>query len=303
MNKADLAARLQEVCREQVLEDAPMSAYTTWRIGGPADIMAFPGSCKELAGVLSILTEAGIAPVTIGNGSNLLIGDKGIRGVVLKLSGEFAASSWRELQVTAGAAMLLGTVALEAAERGAAGLEFARGIPGSIGGAIRMNAGAYGHNLSDHVTAVTVMDNSGETRSIPKEELEFAYRDSSLFRMEGIVTDITLSLTAGDRDEIMAKMKEYQHKRGISQPLEYPSCGSVFRNPPNDHAGRLVELCGLRGLKVGGAMVSPKHGNFIINVGGATAADVRELMEQVQSGVYQYSGTELIPEVKFLGEF
>ncbi len=303
MDKAAVAGDLQKLVKAKVLTDVPMSSYTTWKIGGPADIMVFPGTEDELAAVLHCLSENQIPWFVIGNGSNLLVGDRGVRGVVIKLSDRFSAASWRELEVQAGAGMLLGTLALEAAERGAAGLEFARGIPGSVGGAIRMNAGAYGHNLSDFVTEVTLIDRLGKKQTIPRDELEFAYRDSSLFRMDAVVVRVGLKLLPGERDGIMMQMKEYQRKRGLSQPLEFPSCGSVFRNPANDHAGRLVELSGLRGLQIGGAAVSTKHGNFIVNMGGATAADVRELIEQVQEQVYDYAGIKLEPEVKFVGEF
>lgn len=303
MNKAALAADLQALLKEPVIIDAPMSKHTTWRIGGPADIMVFPTCTEELSAILPLLKGQGINWLVIGNGSNLLVADKGIPGVVIKMGENFASSQWRGLEVKASSGMLLATLALEAAERGAAGIEFARGIPGSVGGAVRMNAGAYGSNIGNYVTKVEVVDYDGHTLALSGPELNFSYRDSSLFGLDAVVAYVHLQLVAGNREDIMAKMKEYQQKRFLSQPLEYPSCGSVFRNPANDHAGRLVEMAGLRGLKIGNAQVSPKHGNFIINLGSATAQNVRELIAEVQQRVYEYSGIHLEPEVKMVGEF
>ncbi|MBQ1502198.1 MAG: UDP-N-acetylmuramate dehydrogenase [Firmicutes bacterium] len=303
MDKEGLIAGLQSVLKEKVLVNEPMSAHTTWKIGGPADIFVLPGNERELASVLALAERHDVPWLVVGNGSNLLVGDKGVRGIVIKLADSFSTAVWKGLDVQAGAGMLLGTLALEAAERSAAGLEFARGIPGSLGGAIRMNAGAYGYSLSDLVTDVTVVDMQGNVSAIPRSELTFDYRESSLFRMEAVVTRVGLRLQPGDREDIMQRMKEYQRKRGHAQPLEFPSCGSVFRNPPNDHAGHLVEMCGLKGTRIGNAQVSPKHGNFIVNLGGASAADVRELIEQIQKGVCDYTGVQLEPEVRFIGEF
>ena len=303
MDKAAVAADLQTLLKQPVIIDSPMSKHTTWKIGGPADIMVFPTCEEELCALLPRLKEQGISWLVIGNGSNLLVADKGIRGVVIKMGENFADSQWRGLTVKASAGMLLASLALEAAERGAAGIEFARGIPGSVGGAVRMNAGAYGSNIGNYVIKVEGVDYDGHRLSLSGSELNFSYRDSSLFGLDAVVTYIYLQLLEGKRDEIMEKMKEYQQKRFLAQPLEYPSCGSVFRNPANDHAGRLVEMAGLRGLRIGNAQVSPKHGNFIINLGGATAQDVRELISEVQQQVYEYSGVRLEPEVKMVGDF
>ena len=303
MNKAAVAADLQTLLKQPVIIDSPMSKHTTWKIGGPADIMVFPTCEEELCALLPRLKEQNISWLVIGNGSNLLVADKGIRGVVIKMGENFASSQWRGLAVKASAGMLLASLALEAAERGATGIEFARGIPGSVGGAVRMNAGAYGSNIGNYVTKVEGVDYDGHRLSLSGSEINFSYRDSSLFGLDAVVTYIYLQLLEGKREEIMEKMKEYQQKRFLAQPLEYPSCGSVFRNPANDHAGRLVEMAGLRGLRIGNAQVSPKHGNFIINLGGATAQDVRELISEVQQQVYEYSGVRLEPEVKMVGDF
>ena len=303
MNKADLAADLQAVLQQPVAIDVPMAKHTTWKVGGPADIMVFPTCPDELAALLPRLQGAGVEWLVIGNGSNLLVADQGIRGVVIKMGDNFASSQWRGLEVKAGAGMLLAALALEAAERGAAGIEFARGIPGSVGGAVRMNAGAYGSNIGNYVTRVDGVGYDGQLLSLSGQEIDFSYRDSSLFGLDAVVTNIYLQLAEGNREQIMAKMKEYQQKRFLAQPLEYPSCGSVFRNPANDHAGRLVEMAGLRGLRIGNAQVSAKHGNFIVNLGGATAENIRELIAEVQQQVYEYSGVHLEPEVKMVGEF
>ena len=303
MDKTALAEKLQSLGAEKVFIDEPMSTHTTWKIGGPADVFVTPGSDQELAAILRFVTDEDIPWLIIGNGSNLLVGDKGVRGVVIKLAESFASARWQGLNVQAGAGMLLGTIAVEAAERGAAGLEFARGIPGSVGGALRMNAGAYGYSLSDLVTDVTVVDHRGQLLTIPGEELTFDYRESSLSHIDAVVVRVGMALKRGVREEIMERMKEYQRKRSAAQPLEFPSCGSVFRNPADGHAGKLVQAAGLKGMRIGGAQVSPKHGNFIVNLGDATAADARELIRRVQDGVFEYAGIRLEPEVKFVGEF
>lgn len=294
---------LQAFLQQPVLTQEAMSAHTTWKIGGPADLFLQPSSEQELQQVLAYLYTHEIPWLVIGNGSNLLVGDKGIRGAVIKMGEAFSGSAWRGQDVEVCSGMLLAALALEAAERSLCGIEFARGIPGSVGGAVRMNAGAYGGNIGNFVTAVHGVSYTGEPVHVSGEQITFAYRNSSLFDLDAVVTRVCLHLELGDREEIMALMKDYAQRRSKAQPLEYPSCGSVFRNPPNDHAGRLVEMTGLRGLRNGNAAVSQKHGNFIINLGGATAAEVRELIELVQDRVYQYAGVHLEPEVRFMGEF
>lgn len=198
---------------------------------------------------------------------------------------------------------MLPTLAIEAAERAFCGMEFAAGIPGSIGGAVRMNAGAYGNNIGEYVTQVEAIEYNGTIKIISAEELSFAYRESNLFDLEAIVSSVTLRLPSGNREQSLEKIQELLRLRSLKQPLEFPSCGSVFRNPANDHAGRLVEIAGLRGMQIGGAAVSKKHGNFIVNVGGARARDVRALIADVQKRVEDFSGIHLEPEVKFVGEF
>lgn len=303
LTKAELAAALAPFLRIAPQLDVPLREHTTWRIGGPADVLATPSDEDELAAVLAFVHENHIPWLVIGNGSNLLVADRGVRGVVVKMAEPFSRAVWRGEEVEAMAGMLLAALALEAAERGLQGLEFARGIPGSVGGGVRMNAGAYDGRLGDFVTGVTAVDYRGKRVTLGRDEITFAYRNSSLFDLDAVITRVSLRLQPGERDEIMARMKDYSQRRSLAQPLEFPSCGSVFRNPEGDHAGHLIEMAGLRGVKINGAEVSQKHGNFIINRGNATAADVRELIELVQERVYAYAGVRLTPEVKFVGDF
>ena len=295
--------KLQSLVQRAVLVDEPMSKHTTWKIGGPADYYVRPSSKAELAALLKLIHQEGLPFIVIGNGSNLLVGDKGIRGVVIKMSGSYSRRIWREEGVEAQAGAMLPTLAIEAAERAFCGMEFAAGIPGSIGGAVRMNAGAYGNNIGEYVTQVEAIEYNGTIKIISAEELSFAYRESNLFDLEAIVSSVTLRLPFGNREQSLEKIQELLRLRSLKQPLEFPSCGSVFRNPANDHAGRLVEIAGLRGMQIGGAAVSKKHGNFIVNVGGARARDVRALIADVQKRVEDFSGIHLEPEVKFVGEF
>jgi len=303
VNKTEWLAALAAILSEPVQTNVPMQKHTTWQVGGRADYLVCPANEDELSALLKLLAAENMPWLVIGNGSNLLVGDKGIRGVVMKLSESFSFTVWREQSVTAGAGKMLPELALEAAERGLSGLEFAAGIPGSLGGAVRMNAGAYGSTIGEFITKVTIMDYSGQVRTMDVAEITFAYRNSSLFDLEAVVCSVSLSLPTGSRERSMEEIQRLLHLRSLNQPLEFPSCGSVFRNPPNDHAGRLIELANLRGLQIGGAAVSKKHGNFIINLGGARAKDIKDLIEEVQQRVYDYSGIRLVPEVKMVGEF
>lgn len=303
MNKSELIREFQALLAEPVQADVPLSKYTTWRLGGPADVLITPSSEDELAAVLTLLHANSIPWLVMGNGSNLLVGDGGVRGVVIRMAEPLAQAVWRGPEVEAAAGMLLSALALEAAERSLSGLEFARGIPGSVGGGTRMNAGAYGGTLGELVTQVRGIAFDGSPVLLRREQLTFDYRNSSLFELEAVITRVGFRLQAGEREEIMGLMKDYSQRRSFAQPLEYPSCGSVFRNPQGDHAGHLIEMAGLRGLACGGLEVSQKHGNFIINRHNGTAAQARELIAEVQRRVYEYAGVELTPEVKFVGEF
>ncbi|MEG1998353.1 MAG: FAD-binding protein, partial [Clostridiales bacterium] len=213
MNKAQWFQALQEIFSNKVLTDEPMRRHTTWKIGGPADFMVFPASEAELQQCLALLEQENMSRFIIGNGSNLLVGDKGIRGVVVKMGEPFSESYWRDNQVEACAGMLLSALALETADRSLAGLEFSRGIPGSVGGAIRMNAGAYGNTIGEYVTEVEALTFGGEKKLLKKEQITFAYRDSSLYQFDGIITRVRFQLHPGDREQILAKIKEFSQKR------------------------------------------------------------------------------------------
>ncbi len=303
MNKDLISQELQKLTRQPLLCDASMRNYTTWKIGGPADWLATPEREEELAALLTFCRENGLPCLVIGNGSNLLVGDKGIRGLVIHMGESFSHLDWNGEEVAAPAGMLLAALALTAAECGMGGLEFARGIPGSVGGGVRMNAGAYGGNLGPLVSKVEAVSYAGKYLELTGEALSFAYRNSSLFQLDAIVSRVHFKLHERDKTEIADLMREYQRRRSNAQPLEYPSCGSVFRNPPGEHAGHLVDQAGLKGLRCGDVEVSKKHGNFIINLGHGTAADVREVISLVQKGIMDKYGYWLEPEVCFVGEF
>ncbi len=303
MNKTEWQAALQAIVQKPVLIDASMRNYTTWKIGGKADYLVEPSNEDELANLLAFLNEKEMPWQVLGHGSNILVGDKGIRGIIIRMGEAFSNAKWKDNTVYAQAGKMLPQLALEAAERSLSGLEFAAGIPGSLGGAIRMNAGAYGSTIGQYVTKVEIIEYTGQRRILDSSDITFAYRNSSLFDIEAIVCGVMLTLPQGNREDSLAEIKRLLQQRSLHQPLEFPSCGSVFRNPANDHAGRLIELANLRGMQIGGAMVSKKHGNFIINLGGARAKDVHELIEEIQKRVYEYAGINLEPEVKMIGEF
>lgn len=283
----------------ELRENEPMSQHTTFRIGGPARLFLAPRMAAELAAALESCREAGIRPLFLGNGSNLLVPDKGYDGVVLSM-GEYARLSFEEGRIYASGGALLSKVAAAALEHGLTGLEFAGGIPGSAGGAVVMNSGAYGEEMAQVVEFVDILDLEGRSRRVPAAECEFAYRHSAFSGGELLVTGVYFRLTPGDREEIRAKMADLAERRRTKQPLEYPSAGSVFKRPEGHFAGALIEGCGLKGLSVGGARVSEKHAGFIINTGGATFDDVMRLIERVQETVLKQTGVSLEPEVKIL---
>ncbi|MBQ9993035.1 MAG: UDP-N-acetylmuramate dehydrogenase [Firmicutes bacterium] len=293
---------LQKLLKNQVLFDEPMKKHTTWQIGGPADLFLRPENEAELCAVLRYCDDQNLPLQIIGNGSNLLVGDKGIRGAVIQLGSNYSAIEWLSDGAIVQAGAMLTAVAKRAAQHDLCGMECLAGIPGSIGGAVYMNAGAYGFHIGEIITSVRIIEYNGDIRQLDKEELQFAYRHSNVREMNGVISNVQLSLQHGDGEASLAKMRELMELRASKQPLEFPSCGSVFINPENDHAGRLIEAAGLKGKRVGDAMVSPKHGNFIINLGNASAADVQELMLQVQAEVEKQFGIRLAAEVRLLGE-
>lgn len=287
---------------ENVKQQEPMSKHTTFRVGGTADVLVSPRS-EALAQVICLCRQQNIPYYILGNGSNLLVGDGGIRGVVIEIGRGMDTLCVENDKVVAGAGTLLSRTAKLAAEHGLSGMEFAAGIPGTIGGAVVMNAGAYGGEMKDIIERVMVLDADGVELELSVEELKLGYRTSCILEKGYIVTKAVLKLTPGDKEEILAHMKELREQRQAKQPLEYPSAGSTFKRPQGYFAGKLIQDAGLRGYQVGGAQVSEKHCGFVINRGNATAADVCKLICDVQAEVLRQFGVTLEPEVKMLGEF
>lgn len=286
----------------QVLKDEPMSRHTTFRIGGPADYFVCPDR-EQIAEVLAVAKKCGMAITVIGNGSNLLVGDKGIRGLVVEIGSAMNQIMVDKNHITAGAGALLSQVAAKAAAAELGGMEFAAGIPGSVGGAVTMNAGAYGGELKDILRAVTVLTPEGELKTLDVSEMDLSYRHSCVPEQQYIVLEAEIELGYKPEKEIRAQMEELRNKRIEKQPLEYPSAGSTFKRPEGYFAGKLIMDAGLRGYRVGDAQVSEKHCGFVINRKNASAQEVRQLMQDVQDKVKAQFGVMLEPEVKMLGEF
>ncbi len=298
---------LRERCPEMELRvNEPMSKHTTFRIGGPAALMALPRTMEEVQTVLKTAAELGVEPFFLGNGSDLLVADRGYPGFIVKLAGEFEeicfcpAPKGGTPQLTAGGAALLSTLSKTALHWGLTGLEFAGGIPGSVGGAVTMNAGAYGGEMAQVLESVTFLDEAGEVCTLPVSECGFGYRKSIFSQRKCLILRARFRLEQGDGYAIKARMDELTAKRREKQPLEYPSAGSMFKRPPGHFAAALIDQCGLKGLTVGGAQVSEKHAGFVVNRGGATCADVLELVRQVKEEVLRQTGVELEMEVKVL---
>ena len=298
--------QLQEIfagCTQRPLLVAePMTKHTSFHIGGPADLMAQPQSEAELRMLLVKAAEAAVPVTLVGNGSNLLVRDKGIRGLVIKLGNMLRDIEIDGKVLTFGSGVSLAMASKKTAELGLSGMEFAVGIPGSIGGAVYMNAGAYDGEMAKVVRSVRVMDVAGNVSELAAEELDFGYRHSALQGSGKIVTSVTVELVAGDKQSIAEKMADFSNRRITKQPLELPSAGSMFKRPPGYFAGTLIDQTGLKGYTVGGAQVSTKHAGFVVNIGGATAADVLQLISDVQAKVFAAHGVHLEPEVLVLGE-
>lgn len=281
----------------------PMKKHTTFRIGGPADYYLCPHSTEELQKILQICRENKLEFFILGNGSNLLVSDKGYRGVVIQLWKNFSDIETEDNTITVKAGALLSKVAAEALEESLTGMEFASGIPGTMGGAVMMNAGAYGGEMKDIIREVTVLTREGELLTLSKEEMNFGYRTSVVKEKGYVVISAVLQLRKGDREEIRKVMDELKERRVTKQPLDMPSAGSTFKRPEGYFAGKLIMDAGLRGFSVGGAQISEKHCGFVVNKGDATAADVLGLIGEVQKRIQEKFGVALEPEVKFLGEF
>lgn len=288
----------------KVIRGEPMKRHTTWRIGGPADYFVEPESVEALRAAVREARAHGLPITVIGRGSNTLVLDGGIRGLVIKLHDAFASYRVAEDECAVYAMAGRSYVALAniAIRHGLSGLEFATGIPGSVGGAVMMNAGAYGRETCEVLAWAEVMDEAGEVKRLSNEELHFGYRHSILKERFGIVTWAKFQLRPGDRDEMRRVVREWSQRRIATQPLSLPNCGSVFRNPEGTHAARLIEEAGLKGLRRGQAMISEKHANFIVNLGNARASDVLWLIRHAQAVVRERFGIALETEVRVLGE-
>ena len=287
----------------RVLFDEPMSQHTTFRIGGPADVFVMPENYEQIREVLRLCKEEKLPFFVLGNGCNLLVSDSGYRGVIIQMDRNMEEICLDGEEIHACAGALLSSVAVAARNASLTGFEFAGGIPGTIGGAAVMNAGAYGGELKDVLKEVTVMTREGEILTIPADKLEMGYRTSIIKTAGYLVLEAVISLKKGDEEKIRAVMKELSERRTEKQPLDYPSAGSTFKRPEGYFAGKLIMDSGLRGYRAGGAQVSEKHCGFVINAGGATAEDVRSLMDHVIRVVREKYGVTLEPEVKFLGDF
>ena len=288
---------------EQVKKDEPMKSHTTFRVGGPADYFVTPETEEEVAKVIEVCTQENVPYYIVGNGSNLLVSDQGYEGVIIQIYKQMNRVEITENEIHAQAGALLSMIANRAMEAELTGFEFAAGIPGTLGGACVMNAGAYGGEMKDVLETVTVLTRDGDVKTLTKDELELGYRTSVIAKKDYIVLSAVIRLENGKKEEIKAVMDDLKEKRITKQPLEYPSAGSTFKRPEGYFAGKLIQDAGLRGFQVGGAQVSEKHCGFVVNKDQATAADVMNLMNQVSDKVYEMSGVRLEPEVKRLGVF
>ena len=297
-----LAEVLKQKMPGHVFCNEPMKKHTSFKIGGPADILVQPQDADVLAQALAAARDCGVPVTILGNGSNVLVRDKGIRGLVIKIGNALKTFRQDGERLYFGAGYSLALASRKAWECGLSGMEFAVGIPGSIGGAVYMNAGAYNGEMKCVVKNVRVMDMTGKAMELTAEDLQFGYRKTSLQQSGYIITEVCLKMQPGDKDAIKAMMDDFSSRRISKQPLELPSAGSMFKRPPGYFAGTLIEQAGLKGYTVGGAQVSEKHAGFVVNRGSATAADVLQLIADVRRIVMEKAGVELHPEVLVIGE-
>jgi len=297
---------LRAIFGDRLRTGEPLSRHTSFRIGGPADVWVEVRTDGELQLLLATAERATVPVFVLGGGTNLLVSDRGVRGIVIKLGRPFAAIEWQPngtgTRVRAGAAVPFKKLVTEAVQRSLAGLEFAEGIPGSLGGGLLMNAGAFGGEIAQVIEAIETVEATAGVRRFARAELHFGYRRFDLPRGL-VVTRLEFRLASGDANAIRARLQDCKRRRETHQPLGYPNAGSIFKNPPGQYAGRLIEEAGLKGRRLGGAMVSEQHANFIVNVGGATATDVRALMNEITERVWQKRAVRLQPEVKLVGEW
>lgn len=288
--------------QEAIRENVPLHSYTTMRVGGPADVMLFPSTEEELSATLNRVRQENVPCLILGNGSNLLVSDAGFRGAVLHIGKNYGNITHEGNHICAQSGAMLSSVAKAAEENGLSGLEFASGIPGSVGGGVFMNAGAYGGEISQVLAKGRVWID-GEIREWTGERFSFGYRRSALMDEGGVVLAAEFSLIPGNRAEIAARMADLNQRRREKQPLQYPSCGSFFKRPAGHYAGALIEGAGLKGYSLGDAQVSALHAGFVINRGHATAQQIYDLMRHVQKTVFDASGVQLEPEVRLVGQF
>lgn len=303
MNKEFIYNSLLNILnKEDILIDEPMSKHISFRVGGPADILVKPSSEDQIKDILTFAKKENIPYLIIGNGSNLLVRDGGIRGIVIKIAENFNDFSIEGTTVTAQSGAMLSFMGKAIMRNNLTGFEFAAGIPGTLGGAIAMNAGAYGGEMKDIVKSVRLIDSQGNIVELSNEEMQFAYRKSILSKEEYIVLSAVMELKEGNYEEIRDIMKDLTNKRVTKQPLNLPSAGSTFKRPEGYFAAKLIEDCGLKGLTLRGAQVSDKHCGFVVNLGGAQAKDILDLIYVVKITVYSKFGVMLEEEVKILGE-
>ena len=287
--------------KDNVRINEPMKNHTTFKIGGPAQYYVTPESVTQIQEVVSLCRDMNIPLHVIGNGSNILVGDDGVGGVVLALFNTFSDYEIKDNVITAQAGMSLIKLAVIALREGLTGLEFASGIPGSVGGAVYMNAGAYDGQMKDVVTSVTVLDEAGNIRILGRDELDMGYRTSAVAKHNMIVLQVIIELKAGNKEQIKDRMNQLSEIRKQKQPLEYPSAGSTFKRPEGYFAGKLIADAGLKGYSIGGAAVSEKHAGFVVNMGGATAKDVVELTDYIKKRIIEQFGVTLELEIKKIG--
>ena len=305
MNRDQIIQTLQNILpmeEGQILVNAPMDCRTGFRAGGKADLLIVLQNCDHLGEVLQVLRQEGMPVFVMGNGSNLLVRDGGIRGAVIQIGKDASQIRVEGERIFVSAGAMLSAIGSKAAEAGLDGFVFASGIPGTFGGAIVMNAGAYGGEMKDVVESVDVLTPQGEKKTLSVDELDFSYRHSVIAQKGYVVLGGVIHLQKGDKEQIRSQMRELAEKRRNSQPLQYPSCGSTFKRPAGFFAAKLIDDAGLKGLQVGGAQVSEKHAGFIVNTGNATATDILQLIRLVQEKVQQAFGVWLEPEIRIVGE-
>lgn len=303
MNRTNVIHLLEKkINREYIIEDEMMNKHTTFKVGGPADLYVIPRSEEELVYAIEVCKSENVPYYVIGNGSNLLVTDKGFRGVIIEVYRQMSDITVEGNFITAYAGALLSKIANTALEHGLTGLEFAHGIPGALGGAVTMNAGAYDGEMKQVLESATVIDDKGQVRTLSSDELELEYRKSIISRLGYTVIKATMRLEDGDKEAISAKMKDLMQRRRDKQPLEYPSAGSTFKRPVGHFAGKLIMDAGLRGYQLGGAQVSEKHCGFVINKDHATCQDILDLIHYIQEEVKSKFDVQIEPEVKMIGE-